>query len=222
MYFKDGSNDALRVIVTELPAIPVAMAQEFTTFKDGQTAMAIHVVQGEREIVDACRSLARFELRGLPSLVAGAARIRVTFAVDADGLLSVSAREMQTGVEASITVKPSYGLTDDDIIRMLQEGTGNAEEDMRLRTLREQEVEARRLIESTVSALVSDADLLSQEEEATIRDLIVRLMAAVEVHELDPIKSLQEELTEATADFAARRMDRAIAEALSGKNVDDI
>ena len=146
----------------------------------------------------------------------------MTFAVDADGLLSVSAREMQTGVEASITVKPSYGLTDDDIIRMLQEGTGNAEEDMRLRTLREQEVEARRLIESTVSALVSDADLLSQEEEATIRDLIVRLMAAVEAHELDPIKSLQEELTEATADFAARRMDRAIAEALSGKNVDDI
>lgn len=209
-------------VIPRNTAIPVAMAQEFTTFKDGQTAMAIHVVQGEREIVDACRSLARFELRGLPSLVAGAARIRVTFAVDADGLLSVSAREMQTGVEASITVKPSYGLTDDDIIRMLQEGTGNAEEDMRLRTLREQEVEARRLIESTVSALVSDADLLSQEEEATIRDLIVRLMAAVEAHELDPIKSLQEELTEATADFAARRMDRAIAEALSGKNVDDI
>ena len=209
-------------VIPRNTAIPVAMAQEFTTFKDGQTAMAIHVVQGEREIVDACRSLARFELRGLPSLVAGAARIRVTFAVDVDGLLSVSAREMQTGVEASITVKPSYGLTDDDIIRMLQEGTGNAEEDMRLRTLREQEVEARRLIESTVSALVSDADLLSQEEEATIRDLIVRLMAAVEAHELDPIKSLQEELTEATADFAARRMDRAIAEALSGKNVDEI
>ena len=209
-------------VIPRNTAIPVAMAQEFTTFKDGQTAMAIHVVQGEREIVDACRSLARFELRGLPSLVAGAARIRVTFAVDADGLLSVSAREMQTGVEASITVKPSYGLTDDDIIRMLQEGTGNAEEDMRLRTLREQEVEARRLIESTVSALVSDADLLSKDEEATIRDLIVRLMAAVEAHELDPIKSLQEELTEATADFAARRMDRAIAEALSGKNVDEI
>ena len=209
-------------VIPRNTAIPVAMAQEFTTFKDGQTAMAIHVVQGEREIVDACRSLARFELRGLPSLVAGAARIRVTFAVDADGLLSVSAREMQTGVEASITVKPSYGLTDDDIIRMLQEGTGNAEEDMRLRTLREQEVEARRLIESTVSALVSDSDLLSKDEEATIRDFIVRLMAAVEAHELDPIKSLQEELTEATADFAARRMDRAIAEALSGKNVDEI
>ena len=209
-------------VIPRNTAIPVAMAQEFTTFKDGQTAMAIHVVQGEREIVDACRSLARFELRGLPSLVAGAARIRVTFAVDADGLLSVSAREMQTGVEASITVKPSYGLSDDDIIRMLQEGTGNAEEDMRLRTLREQEVEARRLIESTVSALVSDADLLSKDEEDKIRDLIVRLMAAVEAHDLEPIKTLQEELTEATADFAARRMDRAIAEALSGKNVDEI
>lgn len=209
-------------VIPRNTAIPVAMAQEFTTFKDGQTAMAIHVVQGEREIVDACRSLARFELRGLPSLVASAARIRVTFAVDADGLLSVSAREMQTGVEASITVKPSYGLSDDDIIRMLQEGTGNAEEDMRLRTLREQEVEARRLIESTVSALVSDADLLSKDEEDKIRDLIVRLMAAVEAHDLEPIKTLQEELTEATADFAARRMDRAIAEALSGKNVDEI
>ena len=209
-------------VIPRNTAIPVAMAQEFTTFKDGQTTMAIHVVQGEREIVDACRSLARFELRGLPALVAGAARIRVTFAVDADGLLSVSAREMQTGVEASITVKPSYGLSDEDIIRMLQEGTGNAEEDMRLRTLREQEVESRRLIESTVSALVSDADLLTKDEEDKIRDLIVRLMAAVEAHELDPIKQLQEELTEATADFAARRMDRAIAEALSGKNVDDI
>ena len=209
-------------VIPRNTAIPVAMAQEFTTFKDGQTAMAIHVVQGEREIVAACRSLARFELRGLPALVAGAARIRVTFAVDADGVLSVSAREMQTGVEASITVKPSYGLSDEDIIRMLQEGTGNAEEDMRLRTLREQEVESRRLIESTVSALVSDADLLTKDEEDKIRDLIVRLMAAVEAHELDPIKQLQEELTEATADFAARRMDRAIAEALSGKNVDDI
>ncbi len=209
-------------VIPRNTAIPVAMAQEFTTFKDGQTAMAIHVVQGEREIVDACRSLARFELRGLPALVAGAARIRVTFAVDADGLLSVSAREMQTGVEASITVKPSYGLSDDDIIRMLQEGSGNAEEDMRLRTLREQEVEARRLIESTVSAVTNDADLLSAEEEQTIRDLVVRLLAAIEAHELEPIKQLQEELTEATADFAARRMDRAIAEALSGKNVDDI
>ena len=210
-----------KVIPRNTP-IPVAMAQDFTTFKDGQTAMAIHVVQGEREIVDACRSLARFELRGLPSLVAGAARIRVTFTVDADGLLSVSARETQTGVEASVTVKPSYGLTDDEIVRMLQDGTGSAQEDMRLRALREEEVEARRLIESTVSALASDADLLSQQEQDTIRNLIAQLLAAVEVHNLDDIKELEAQLTTATESFAERRMDRAIAMALSGKNIDEI
>lgn len=210
-----------KVIPRNTP-IPVAMAQDFTTFKDGQTAMAIHVVQGEREIVDACRSLARFELRGLPSLVAGAARIRVTFTVDADGLLSVSARETQTGVEASVTVKPSYGLTDDEIVRMLQDGTGSAQEDMRLRALREEEVEARRLIESTVSALASDADLLSQEEQDTIRNLIAKLLEAVEQHMLQDIKELEAQLTTATESFAERRMDRAIAMALSGKNIDEI
>lgn len=210
-----------KVIPRNTP-IPVAMAQEFTTFKDGQTAMAIHVVQGEREIVDACRSLARFELRGLPALVAGAARIRVTFTVDADGLLSVTARETQTGVEASVTVKPSYGLTDEEIVRMLQEGTGSAEEDMRLRALREEEVEARRLIESTVSALASDADLLSEEEQNTIRTLITQLLAAIERHELDEIKRIEEQLTTETESFAERRMDRAIAQALSGKSIDDI
>ena len=210
-----------KVIPRNTP-IPFAMAQEFTTFKDGQTAMAIHVVQGEREIVDACRSLARFELRGLPALVAGAARIRVTFTVDADGLLSVTARETQTGVEASVTVKPSYGLTDEEIVRMLQEGTGSAEEDMRLRALREEEVEARRLIESTVSALASDADLLSDEEQNTIRTLITQLLAAIERHELDEIKRIEEQLTTETESFAERRMDRAIAQALSGKSIDDI
>lgn len=210
-----------KVIPRNTP-IPVAMAQEFTTFKDGQTAMAIHVVQGEREIVDACRSLARFELRGLPALVAGAARIRVTFTVDADGLLSVTARETQTGVEASVTVKPSYGLTDEEIVRMLQEGTGSAEEDMRLRALREEEVEARRLIESTVSALASDADLLSEDEQNTIRTLITQLLAAIERHELDEIKRIEEQLTTATESFAERRMDRAIAQALSGKSIDEI
>lgn len=210
-----------KVIPRNTP-IPVAMAQDFTTFKDGQTAMAIHVVQGEREIVDACRSLARFELRGLPSLVAGAARIRVTFTVDADGLLSVSARETQTGVEASVTVKPSYGLTDDEIVRMLQDGTGSAQEDMRLRALREEEVEARRLIESTVSALASDSDLLNQSEQDTIRDLIARLLAAVEAHNLEDIKALEAQLTTETESFAERRMDRAIAMALSGKNIDEI
>ena len=210
-----------KVIPRNTP-IPVAMAQDFTTFKDGQTAMAIHVVQGEREIVDACRSLARFELRGLPSLVAGAARIRVTFTVDADGLLSVSARETQTGVEASVTVKPSYGLTDKEIVRMLKEGTGSAEEDMRLRALREEEVEARRLIESTVSALASDADLLTLQEQENIRILIKKLLSAIDTHELEAIKNFEEQLTQATESFAERRMDRAIAQALSGKNIDEI
>ena len=209
-------------IIPRNTPIPVAMAQDFTTFKDGQTAMAIHVVQGEREIVDACRSLARFELRGLPALVAGAARIRVTFSVDADGLLSVSARETQTGVEAHVTVKPSYGLSDEEIMRMLKDGTGNAEEDMRERALREEEVESRRLIESTVGALASDADLLTKEEENHIRDLITRLLKAVEAHELETIKTLEKELTQATESFAERRMDRAIAQALSGKSVEDI
>ena len=209
-------------IIPRNTPIPVAMAQDFTTFKDGQTAMAIHVVQGEREIVDACRSLARFELRGLPALVAGAARIRVTFSVDADGLLSVSARETQTGVEAHVTVKPSYGLSDEEIMRMLKDGTGNAEEDMRERVLREEEVESRRLIESTVGALASDADLLTKEEENHIRDLITRLLKAVEAHELETIKTLEKELTQATESFAERRMDRAIAQALSGKSVEDI
>lgn len=209
-------------IIPRNTPIPVAMAQDFTTFKDGQTAMAIHVVQGEREIVDACRSLARFELRGLPALVAGAARIRVTFSVDADGLLSVSARETQTGVEAHVTVKPSYGLSDEEIMRMLKDGMGNAEEDMRERALREEEVESRRLIESTVGALASDADLLTKEEENHIRDLITRLLKAVEAHELETIKTLEKELTQATESFAERRMDRAIAQALSGKSVEDI
>ena len=209
-------------IIPRNTPIPVAMAQDFTTFKDGQTAMAIHVVQGEREIVDACRSLARFELRGLPALVAGAARIRVTFSVDADGLLSVSARETQTGVEAHVTVKPSYGLTDEEIMRMLKDGTGNAQQDMHERALREEEVESRRLIESTVGALATDADLLTDQEQNSIRDLISRLLAAVESHELEAIKSLEKELTQATESFAERRMDRAIAQALSGKSVEDI
>ena len=209
-------------IIPRNTPIPVAMAQDFTTFKDGQTAMAIHVVQGEREIVDACRSLARFELRGLPALVAGAARIRVTFSVDADGLLSVSARETQTGVEAHVTVKPSYGLTDEEIMRMLKDGTGNAQQDMHERALREEEVESRRLIESTVGALATDADLLTDQEQNNILDLISRLLAAVESHELEAIKSLEKELTQATESFAERRMDRAIAQALSGKSVEDI
>lgn len=201
--------------------IPVARAQDFTTFKDGQTAMAIHVVQGEREVVDACRSLARFELRGIPPMAAGAARIRVTFEVDADGLLSVSAREMTTGVEASVTVKPSYGLSDEDIVRMLKDGNQSAEADMRARELREQQVEARRLLESTHSALESDGDLLSTEERAEVDRLADALAALVDSDDVDAVKAGIEALSKGTEALAERRMDRSIRAALSGKSVDD-
>ena len=202
-------------------AIPIARAQDFTTFRDGQTAMAIHVLQGEREVVSVCRSLARFELRGIPPMPAGAARIRVTFQVDADGLLSVTAREMTTGVEASIQVKPSYGLSDEDIIRMLQDGNGRAEEDMHTRELREQQVEARRLLESTHSALEADGDLLSEEARRVIDAQVAELQALVTSEDLDKIKAAIEALSKGTEDFAAQRMDRSIRRALSGLNVED-
>lgn len=208
-------------VIPRNSAIPVALAQDFTTFRDGQTAMAIHVVQGERELVDACRSLARFELRGIPPMAAGAARIRVTFQVDADGLLSVSAREMTTGVEASIQVKPSYGLSDEDIVRMLQDGNGSAEEDMRARELREQQVEARRLLESTHSALASDGDLLDEAERAGVDPLVARLTALVTSDDVEAVKAGIEALTKGTETLAERRMDRSIREALSGMSVDD-
>lgn len=208
-------------VIPRNSAIPVALAQDFTTFRDVQTAMAIHVVQGERELVDACRSLARFELRGIPPMAAGAARIRVTFQVDADGLLSVSAREMTTGVEASIQVKPSYGLSDEDIVRMLQDGNGSAEEDMRARELREQQVEARRLLESTHSALASDGDLLDEAERAGVDALVARLTALVTSDDVEAVKAGIEALTKGTETLAERRMDRSIREALSGMSVDD-
>ena len=208
-------------VIPRNSAIPVALAQDFTTFRDGQTAMAIHVVQGERELVDACRSLARFELRGIPPMAAGAARIRVTFQVDADGLLSVSAREMTTGVEASIQVKPSYGLSDEDIVRILQDGNGSAEEDMRARELREQQVEARRLLESTHSALESDGDLLDETERAVVDGLVERLTALVTSDDVEAVKAGIEALTKGTETLAERRMDRSIREALSGMSVDD-
>jgi len=208
-------------VIPRNSAIPVALAQDFTTFRDGQTAMAIHVVQGERELVDACRSLARFELRGIPPMAAGAARIRVTFQVDADGLLSVSAREMTTGVEASIQVKPSYGLSDDDIVRMLRDGNGSAEEDMRARELREQQVEARRLLESTHSALASDGDLLDEAERVEVDALVERLTALVTSDDVEAVKAGIEALTKGTETLAERRMDRSIREALSGMSVDD-
>ncbi len=208
-------------VIPRNSAIPVARAQDFTTFRDGQTAMAVHVVQGERELVDACRSLARFELRGIPPIAAGAARIRVTFQVDADGLLSVSAREMTTGVEYSIQVKPSYGLSDEDIVRMLQDGNGRAEEDMRARELREQQVEARRLLESTHSALNADGDLLDANERAEVDALVERLTALVASNDVEAVKAGIEALTKGTETLAERRMDRSIREALSGMSIDD-
>lgn len=209
-------------VIPRNTAIPTAMAQDFTTFKDGQTAMAIHVVQGEREVVDKCRSLAKFELRGIPPMAAGAARIRVTFQIDADGLLSVSAREMTTGVESSIMVKPSYGLSDEDVIRMLQEGNRAAEEDMHERELREQKVEALRIIESTNSALAADADLLSQEERRVVDDALSHLNMVREGMDTEAIKQAIDAVAKSTEEFAARRMDRSIRLALEGKSVDDV
>jgi molecular chaperone HscA len=208
-------------IVPRNSTIPTARAQEFTTFKDGQTAMVIHVVQGERELVADCRSLARFELHGIPPMAAGAARIRVTFQVDADGLLSVAARETTSGVEASIVVKPSYGLADDDIARMLQDSLGAAEVDMHARALREQQVEARRLLEAIDSALAADADLLEDDERSEIDRLIAELRRVADGEDAAAIKTAIEALSHGSDAFAARRMDRSIRTALAGHKLDE-
>ena len=182
-------------IIPRNSTIPTARAQEFTTFKDGQTAMSIHVVQGERELVSDCRSLAKFDLRGIPPMVAGAARIRVTFQVDADGLLSVSAREAVSGVEAHITVKPSYGLSDAEITRMLQESNQHAQDDMLARALREQQVEAEQLIEAVENALAQDgAELLAQDEQARIRASMDGLRAVLQTADHLAIKRAISEL----------------------------
>ncbi len=209
-------------IIPRNSTIPVARAQEFTTFKDGQTAMAIHVLQGERELAGDCRSLARFELRGIPPMVAGAARIRVTYQVDADGLLSVSARETVSGVEASITVKPSYGLGDDDIARMLQEGFQSAEEDMRRRALAEERVEGARLLEALSHALEADGDLLSADERAAIDAQVAALRVTLQGEDHRAIKDAVDALSHATDEFAARRMDRGIRAALAGKRIEEL
>ncbi|HEY6135341.1 MAG TPA: Fe-S protein assembly chaperone HscA [Rubrivivax sp.] len=209
-------------IVERNTTIPVAKAQDFTTFKDGQTAMAIHVVQGERELVADCRSLARFELRGIPPMVAGAARIRVEFQVDADGLLSVSAREQGSGVEASVVVKPSYGLADDEVARMLSEGFAKAEVDMDARRLREARVEADRMVLATRSALRADADLL----DAAERSVVEALVAAAELSATGPdaaqIDAAVEALAQGTEAFAASRMNRGIRAALAGRKVSEV
>jgi molecular chaperone HscA len=209
-------------VIPRNSTIPCARAQEFTTFKDGQTALAVHIVQGERELVSDCRSLARFELRGIPPMAAGAARIRVTYQVDADGLLSVAAREMHSGVEASIVVKPSYGLGDDEIARMLQDSFQSADLDMKLRALREEQVEAERILLATQSALTSDADLLSPQEKTQIDALMDQLRQTAQGDDHLAIKDTVEALAKGTEDFAARRMDRNVRTALTGRKLDEI
>src|SRR5688572_19608543 len=206
-------------IIPRNTTIPAAKAQEFTTFKDGQTGMSFHVVQGERELVADCRSLARFELKGIPPMVAGAARIRVAFQVDADGLLSVSAKESTSGVEASITVKPSYGLGDADVERMLRDSFEHAREDMHSRALAEQRVDGQRLIEATRAALAADAALLSSDEKAKIESSLTNLEKLVSTADHRKIKQAIEGLNRATDDFAARRMDAGIRRALSGRKI---
>ena len=209
-------------VIPRNSTLPIARAQEFTTYKDGQTAMAFHVVQGERELVADCRSLARFELRGIPPMVAGRARIRVTFQVDADGLLSVSAREMSSGVEASVMVKPSYGLSDDEVAEMLRSGMAHAQEDVGARALAEQRVEGERLLEATTSALATDAGMLDEAERAMIDAAMVELRTAVGSSDHRRIRQAVAELARATEDFAARRMDAGVRAALTGHRVDEI
>jgi molecular chaperone HscA len=209
-------------VIPRNSTIPIARAQEFTTFKDGQTAMAIHVLQGERELVDHCRSLARFELRGIPPMTAGAARIRVTFQVDADGLLEVTALEATSGVQARVEVKPSYGLGDEDIARMLQESLGSADADLQARALREQQVEARRLLEATEAALASDGDLLDAAERSAVERLLADLRERASDDDAGAVKAAVDALAHGTDEFAARRMDRSIRAALAGRRVDEV
>ena len=209
-------------IVPRNQTIPTAMAQDFTTYQDGQTALALHVVQGERDLVADCRSLARFELRGIPPMAAGAARIRVTFTVDADGLLQVSAVEQHSGVEAAITVKPSYGLGDEQIARMLQESFTTAQADIRARALVEARVDADRMLLATQSALAADADLLSSAELASVQGLMEALRASRESEDAAHIEAATMALAKGTEAFAASRMNRGIQQALAGQNIENI
>ncbi|WP_312177608.1 MULTISPECIES: Fe-S protein assembly chaperone HscA [Pseudescherichia] len=209
-------------VIPRNTTIPVARAQEFTTFKDGQTAMSIHVMQGERELVADCRSLGRFTLRGIPALPAGGAHIRVTFQVDADGLLSVTAMEKSTGVAASIQVKPSYGLTDGEIATMIQDSMSFAGEDVKARMLAEQKVEAARVLESLQSALGTDAALLSAAERQVIDDAAARLRVAAEGDDADAIEQAIKNIDKQTQEFAARRMDQSVRKALKGHSVDEV
>lgn len=209
-------------IVPRNTTIPAALAQDFTTFKDGQTALALHVVQGERDLVADCRSLARFELRGIPPMAAGAARIRVTFTIDADGLLTVSAKEQLSGVEAQIDVKPSYGLSDEQIAAMLQDSFATAQQDMQARALVEARVEAERMLDATRSALAADGALLDAPARAAIDTLLAQTEAARSLTDATAIEAAVEALAKGTEAFAALRMNRSIAQALAGQNVDNL
>ncbi len=210
-------------IIPRNTPIPIARAQEFTTFKDGQTAMAIHVIQGERELVDDCRSLARFELRGIPPMVAGAARIKVTYQVDADGLLNVFAVETTSGVQAEIQVKPSYGLTDSQVTEMLKSSIDKAEEDMQLRMLREEQVEASRVVEAVRAALEDNGQaLLSEEEFDAIESAVQQLEIIAQGTDIEAIKSAIKMVDANSQEFASRRMEASIAKALVGNEIDEI
>jgi len=209
-------------VIPRNTTIPVARAQEFTTFKDGQTAMSIHVMQGERELVQDCRSLARFALRGIPAMPAGGAHIRVTFQVDADGLLSVTAMEKSTGVEAAIQVKPSYGLTDNEIATMIKDSMSFAEQDVQARMLAEQQVEAARVLESLTGALATDAALLSAAEREEIDQAIAQLVAVAQGNDTDAIEHAIKNVDKQTQEFAARRMDKSVRTALKGHSVDEV
>jgi len=209
-------------IIPRNSTIPTARAQEFTTYKDGQTAMSIHVLQGERELVSDCRSLAKFELRGIPAMVAGAARIRVTFQVDADGLLNVSAREMGCGVEAAIVVKPSYGLSDAEITRMLQDSTQHAQDDMQARARLEQQTEANQLLEAVQHALAQDGELLDAKQLGRIETQLAVLQDALKIDDHLALKRAVIALNEATVSFAQARMDKSVAGALAGKNISEL
>ena len=209
-------------IIPRNSTIPTARAQEFTTFRDGQTALAVHVVQGERELVSDCRSLARFELRGIPPMVAGAARIRVTFQVDADGLLAVTAREQTVGVEASIVVKPSYGLSDDEIAGMLKDSMLHVRDDALRRALKESQTDAQRLIEAVRSAIDTDGELLSVEERSRIEHDVSNLQAALLGDNRRQIMLAMDDLEADTKDFAARRMDKSIRRAFSGRHINEL
>lgn len=210
-------------IVPRNTTIPVARAQEFTTFKDGQTAMSVHIVQGEREMVDDCRSLARFSLKGIPPMAAGAAHIRVTYQVDADGLLSVTAMEKSTGIQSDIQVKPSYGLSDDEVTNMLKDSMTYAKDDMLARALAEQRVEADRVIEGLIAAMQADGDaLLDEQEKQTLVEAIEALIKLRNGDDADAIEQGIKDTDKASQEFASRRMDKSIREALAGQSVDNI